>query len=67
MARFCLLLMFIVNAVDAQLLSERLSEPSKILDRPHQLLIYTPPSLIYSRSNHLDDFRWHCFRYFGAY
>jgi len=29
---------------DAQLLSQRLTEPSNILERPHELLIYTPPS-----------------------
>ena len=45
MIRFSFLLLFsFTSIVDAQLLSQRLKVPSEVLERPHELLIYTPPS-----------------------
>ena len=44
----CLLLGF-VSASMAVSIGERVSVPSKILGKPHELLIYTPPSYDYSQ------------------
>ena len=46
---FRLLICFLIglSTAHAQLLNQRLKVPSEILDRPHELLVYTPPSYDY--------------------
>lgn len=47
MFRVLLLFMIGLSVADANLLNQRLQVPSEILDRPHELLVYTPPSYDY--------------------
>ncbi len=49
MFRITLWLLIGLSTAQAQLLNKRLQVPSKILDRPHELLVYTPPSYDYDQ------------------
>lgn len=49
MFRITLWLLVGLSTAQAQLLNQRLQVSSKILDRPHELLVYTPPSYDYDQ------------------
>jgi len=48
---FRLILCFLIglSTAHAQLLNQRLQVPSEVLDRSHELLVYTPPSYDYDQ------------------
>ena len=52
MTRLILLLLIGLSSAHAQLLNQRLQVTSKILDRPHELLVYTPPSYDFDQDQH---------------
>ncbi len=49
MFRVLLLIMIGLSVAHANLLNQRLQLPSEFLDRPHELLVYTPPSYDYDQ------------------